>query len=80
MGAQRDYPPDQPVIANHPDSSYLVVNKKYAKLNVAQVFQAAWYPDLASAIQGWVLPIMYPLGTHCMSPSITFLITETTPT
>ncbi len=55
--------PDQPLIASHPDSSFLTVERKYAKLNVAEGVQAAWYPDLASAISGWGASNYVPIGT-----------------
>ncbi len=54
--------PDQPLIASHPDSSLLVLNKNYAKLNVGEGVQAAWYPDMASAISGWGASHYVPIG------------------
>ncbi|NPV39895.1 MAG: L,D-transpeptidase [Anaerolineae bacterium] len=54
--------PDQPLIASHPDRSLLVLNKNYAKLNVGEGVQAAWYPDMASAISGWGASHYVPIG------------------
>lgn len=55
--------PDQPLISSRPDSSNLIVERKYAKLNVAEGVQAAWYPDLASAISGWGASNYVPIGS-----------------
>jgi len=45
--------PSRPLPATHPDPSYTLLDKKYAKLNIQPGTQAAWYPNLESAIAGW---------------------------
>lgn len=45
--------PPRPLPATHPDPSYTLLDKKYAKLNIQPGTQAAWYPNLESAIAGW---------------------------
>ena len=45
--------PEQPLAATHPDSSYLSVDRQYAKLNVQNDMEAYWYPDVGAAVQGW---------------------------
>lgn len=45
--------PPRPLPATHPDPSYTLLDKKYAKLNILPGTQAAWYPNLESAIAGW---------------------------
>ena len=55
--------PEQPLEAIHPDSSLMSVDRLYAKLNVAEGVQAAWYPSLDAAIVGWGASNFVPLGT-----------------
>jgi lipoprotein-anchoring transpeptidase ErfK/SrfK len=55
--------PQKPLDAVHPDASYLVLDKKYAKLNLQSGVQASWYPNLDSAIAGWGAYQTIPLGT-----------------
>ena len=55
--------PEQPLAAYHPDSSYTAVDRQYAKLNVADGVQAAWYPSLDAAVTGWGASNYVPIGT-----------------
>ena len=54
--------PEIPLNAKHPDSSFLPVEKEYAKLNVADGVQAAWYPSIDAAISGWGASHNVPIG------------------
>lgn len=45
--------PQRPLPAASPDPAYTVVDKKYAKLNIQPGTQAAYYPNLESAVAGW---------------------------
>ncbi len=56
------YIPDEPLDAAHPESSFLPVDRQYAKLNVANGVQAAWYPSLDGAISGWGPSNYVPIG------------------
>ncbi len=55
--------PEQPLRATHPGNGYLAVDKKYAKLNVANGVQAFWYPSLDAAIAGWGASNSVPMGS-----------------
>lgn len=54
--------PEVPLDAQHPDSNFLPVDRQYAKLNVANGVQAAWYPSLDAAITGWGASNYVPIG------------------
>jgi hypothetical protein len=45
--------PIRPLPAVHPDPSLVLLDRKYAKLNILPGTQAAWYPNLESAVAGW---------------------------
>lgn len=45
--------PLRPLPASRPDASYTILDKKYAKLNILPGTQAAYYPNLESAVAGW---------------------------
>lgn len=45
--------PLRPLPASHPDFSYTVLDQKYAKLNVQPGVEAAYYPNLESAVANW---------------------------
>ena len=55
--------PEQPLIASHPNASFYPVDRQYAKLNVSNGVQAAWYPSLDAAITGWGASNYVPIGT-----------------
>jgi hypothetical protein len=54
--------PLKPLPASHPDASYLELDQKYAKLNLPPGVQAAYYPNIESAIQGWGALSTLPIG------------------
>lgn len=54
--------PAQPLLAKHPDASLLAVDRQYAKLNVTDGFQAAWYPSIEAAVAGWGASNYVPVG------------------
>jgi hypothetical protein len=54
--------PFKPLPASHPDSSYLELDKKYAKLNLPPGVHAAYYPNIESAVQGWGALSTLPIG------------------
>ncbi len=45
--------PLRPLPVYKPDASYLAVDRQYAKLNILPGTQAAYYPNIESAVQGW---------------------------
>ena len=72
--------PDQPLIASHPDRSLLVVDKKYAKLNVARAFRLPgiriWLPLFpVGALHTW-----FPSAIPCTFHTIRSATTATMPT
>lgn len=54
--------PLRPLPATHPDPSFTVLDKKYAKLNIQPGTQAAYYPNLESAVAGWGALSTLPIG------------------
>ncbi len=54
--------PLKPLPAFHPDKNYLELDQKYAKLNLPPGTQAAYYPNIESAIQGWGALSTLPIG------------------
>jgi len=54
--------PPQPLLASHPDQSYLTLDMQYAKLNVPEGYQAAWYPSFDAAVSGWGASHLVPIG------------------
>ena len=44
--------PLQPLLATKPDSSYVTLDQKYAKLNLQEGERASFYPNLDSAVAG----------------------------
>ena len=54
--------PLRPLPASHPDISYTVLDQKYAKINIQPGVQAAYYPNLESAVAGWGALSTLPIG------------------
>ena len=54
--------PLKPLPASHPDISLTVLDQKYAKINVQPGVQAAYYPNLESAVAGWGALSTLPIG------------------
>jgi len=54
--------PLKPLPASHPDASYLELDHNYAKLNLPPGTQAAYYPNIESAVQGWGALSTLPIG------------------
>ena len=56
------YFPPRPLPATHPDFSYTELDQKYAKLNIQPGVQAAYYPNVESAVAGWGALSKLPIG------------------
>ncbi len=54
--------PQRPLPASHPDISFTVLDQKYAKINVPYGVQAAYYPNIESAVAGWGALSTLPIG------------------
>ena len=54
--------PLKPLPASHPDASYMELDQNYAKLNLPPGVQAAYYPNIESAVQGWGALSTLPIG------------------
>jgi len=54
--------PLKPLPAFHPDASYLELDQNYAKLNLPPDVQAAYYPNIESAVQGRGALSTLPIG------------------
>lgn len=60
--------PLRPLPASHPDPSYTLLDRNYAKINLLPGAQASWYPNLESAVAGWG-------ALSTLPPGETFFIT-----
>ena len=60
--------PLRPLLASHPDPSYTLLERNYAKINIPPGTQASWYPNLESAVAGWG-------ALSTLPPGETFFIT-----
>ena len=54
--------PLKPLPVSHPDARYLELDQNYAKLNLAPGEQAAYYPNIESAVQSWGALSTLPIG------------------